>query len=158
MMIIEYPSAANHFLGYHAELILSSFKRITGKILIDEQLSAKDRYRALFNAPFCVLSHNTEEDPVFNYGNRMALEVFEMKWEDFTIMASKHSAEPQNREERKALLARVTENGFIDNYKGVRVSSTGKRFFVEDAVVWNMIDEKGDYCGQGAVLYRWVKL
>jgi pimeloyl-ACP methyl ester carboxylesterase len=149
------PCKENDYFGSHAKLILSSFLRATGKNLIDNKLPEKERFRLLFEAPFCVVSHNTEDDPVFNYGNKTALELFEMNWEDFTNLPSRHSAEPQVREEREKLLARVTQNGFIDDYQGVRISSSGRRFMVEDSIVWNMIDESGVYRGQAAVLYKW---
>lgn len=158
MQKINEPCADNDYLGKHAELILSSLFRLTGRNLVDPELSDKDRYRSLFEAPFGVVSHNTEADPVFNYGNKVALELFEMKWDDFTKLPSRLSAEQQIREEREKLLERVTQYGFIEDYKGVRVSSSGKRFFVEDAIVWNMIDGNGIYRGQAAVLFKWSKL
>lgn len=158
MKEISEPCPENKYLGEHAELILSSLFRMTGRDLVDPALSGKDRYRSLFEAPFGVVSHNTEADPVFNYGNKVALELFEMKWIDFVNLPSRFSAEQQIRGERQQLLARVTEYGFIEDYKGVRISSSGKRFLVEDSTVWNLIDENGTYRGQAAVLYRWSKL
>ena len=155
---VSEPCPENDYLGEQAELILSSFLRMTGRHLVDPGLAGKDRYRTLFEALFCVVSHNTEADPVFNYGNKAALDLFEMNWADFTRLPSRHSAEEQNREEREKLLACVTEYGFIEDYKGVRVSATGKRFLVEDSIVWNMLDENGTYRGQAAVLYKWSKL
>jgi hypothetical protein len=149
------PCLDNDYLGEQAKLILSSLFRMTGRNLIDSGLSDNDRCRALFEAPFCVVSHNTEADPIFNYGNKVALELFEMKWDEFTKLPSRLSAEPHTREEREKLLARVRQYGFIEDYKGVRVSSSGKRFFVEDSIVWNMIDEHGTFRGQAAVLYKW---
>jgi hypothetical protein len=158
MQKFKEPCAGNDYLGEHAELILSSLFRLTGRHLVDPERSSKDRYRSLFEAPFCVVSHNTESDPIFNYGNQVALALFEMQWDDFTRLPSRLSAEKQIREEREKLLERVTQYGFIEDYKGVRVSSSGKRFLVEDAIVWNMIDENGVYCGQAAVLFKWSKL
>jgi hypothetical protein len=158
MQKISEPCADNDYLSEHAELILSSLFRMTGRNLVDPELSDKDRYKSLFEAPFCVVSHNTDADPVFNYGNKVALELFEMKWDDFTKLPSRLSAEQQIREERDELLERVTQHGFIEDYKGVRVSSSGKRFLVEDAIVWNMIDEIGIYRGQAVVLFKWPKL
>jgi hypothetical protein len=155
---ISEPAPENDYLGEHAELILSSLFRMTGRNLVDPGLPDKDRYKALFEALFCVVSHNTEADPIFNYGNKAALELFEISWAEFTRLPSRLSAEQQNREEREKLLARVSEHGFIDDYRGVRVSSSGKRFLVEDAIVWNLIDENGIYRGQAAVLYKWSKL
>ena len=158
MLKISEPCADNDYLGEQAELILSSLFRMTGRNLIDPGLSAKDRYRSLFEAPFCVVSHNAETDPVFNYGNKVALELFEMKWNAFTKLPSRLSAEPHTREEREKLLARVRKDVIIEDYKGVRVSFSGKRFLVEDSIVWNMIDENGAYRGQAAVLYKWSTL
>lgn len=158
MQTFSEPCTENNYLGEHAELILSSLFRLTGRNLIDPELSANDRYRSLFEASFCVVSHNTEADPVFNYANKAALQLFEMKWDEFTSTPSRLSAEQQLREERERLLARVTEQGFIDDYKGVRVSATGRRFLVEDAIVWNLIDENGAYHGQAAALFKWSEL
>jgi len=152
------PCLDNDYLGEQADLILSSLFRMTGRNLVDSGLSEKDRYRSLYEAPFCVVSHNTEADPVFNYGNKAALKLFEMEWADFTKLPSRLSAEPHTREEREKLLARVRTHGYIEDYKGVRVSSTGKRFLVEDSVVWNMMDENGTCRGQAAVLYKWLTL
>ena len=75
-----------------------------------------------------MLSHNTKAEPIFNYANAKALELFELSWEEFITLPSRLSAESVNQEERATLLAQVTAHGFIDNYQGIRISSTGKRF------------------------------
>ena len=158
MQVINKPCLENNYLSEHAELILSSLIRMTGRNLVDPALSDKERYRSLFEAPYCVVSHNAERDPIFNYGNKAALALFEVNWADFINLPSRLSAEQEIREEREQLLARVSEYGFIEDYKGVRISSSGKRFLVEDSIVWNMVDEYGLYRGQAAVLYKWSKL
>lgn len=152
------PSAENNYCGEHAELLLSSFYRLTNKQLIDPSLSQVERYRLLNEAPFCVVSHDTAEVPVFNYGNKIALHMFELSWPEFTQLESRKSAEPSVQSERERLLNRVAEYGFIDDYKGVRISSTGQRFFVEKAIVWNLVDGLGVFRGQAAVLYEWTVL
>jgi hypothetical protein len=152
------PGQKNDYLGEHAELLISSYHRLTGKYLVKKGLSGTEKYRALYDAPYAIVSHGTEDDPVFNYGNRTALTVFQMEWQEFTTLPSRKSAEPQNRAERERLLTRVTQDGFIDDYRGIRISSTGKRFWIEDATVWNLVNEKGVYCGQAAVFHRWEAL
>jgi hypothetical protein len=82
---------------------------------------------ALCRAPFVVLSHGTEPDPLSNGDNLTAQRLFEMTWAQITAMPSRLSAEPLSCEERARLLAAVSERGFIDDYRGVRVSSTRRR-------------------------------
>ena len=149
------PGPDNFYLGAHADLLIYSYRRCTGRDLVNQKQSGNETYRDLFEAPYSVVSHNTEDDPIFNYGNQAALSVFEMDWLEFTNLASRKSAEPLNRRERERLLARVTKLGFIDDYRGVRISSTGKRFRIEDATVWNIIDRAGRHCGQAAVFCKW---
>lgn len=158
MQIINKPSPENCYLCKHAELLISSYHRWTGKDLVKQEQPDNDIYRALYRAPYCIVSHNTADDPIFNYGNQAALNLFEMSWSEFTNMASRKSAEPVNRAERKLLMDRVSRYGFIDDYRGVRISSTGKRFTIENATVWNIVDEKGKYYGQAAVFYKWSEL
>lgn len=134
-------------------LIGESYQRLTGHTLLD-----KAGTEALWNAPRVIVAHGTEVDPVFFYGNRLALEVFEMDFAGFTRLPSRYSAETQTREERACLLERVSRDGFIDAYAGVRVSATGKRFRIEQAVVWNLIDAEGTRHGQAATFDRWEML
>lgn len=141
----------------HTRLIVSSFLRVTGKHLIAPDITV-DLDTALFEAEFCVLSHNDDPDPMFNYGNRAALELFELDWDELISLPSRLSAEPQRREERDRLLMEVAEKGYIDSYQGIRVSSSGKRFMVEKSIVWNLVDELGKFRGQAAVLYEWAAL
>ena len=152
------PCLNNQYLAKHADLLISSYLYWTGKELIKPQSATDNIYQALFNAPFGVVSHNTAHDPIFNYANQSALSLFEMDWLTFTQLASRKSAEAVNQVERNRLMARVTKYGFIDDYQGVRISSTGKRFMIENATVWNIINKKGAYCGQAAVFHQYTEL
>ena len=106
--------------------------------------------RALYQADFAVVSHDTQPDPVFNYANLAAQRVFEMDWETFTQLPSRLSADSTNRDERARLMERVRRDGYIDDYSGVRISATGKRFMISRATVWNVVDIEGRYLGQAA--------
>jgi hypothetical protein len=78
-----------------------------------------------------------------------------MTWQQITSLPSRKSAEPPNRDERARFLEQVSLNGFVSNYSGVRISRNNKRFMIKDAVVWNLLDEKGNYYGQAAVFGNW---
>ncbi len=137
------------------QFLLDSCRRWTGRELIARHGSPEDQAAALFAAPFVVVSHGTEADPILNYGNRIALELWELSWEQFTTTPSRLTAEPVNRAERERMLVQAAARGFIDDYRGVRVSSTGRRFLVEDALVWNVVDGAGQNLGQAATFARW---
>ncbi|MFB2769048.1 MEKHLA domain-containing protein [Pelatocladus sp. BLCC-F211] len=134
----------------HSLRILRSFEYWTGRSLLDVNGSVQEIAQALFAAPFALVSHGTESDPIFNYGNQRALELWELSWQDFTKMPSRKTAEEVVQEERNRLLAETTTKGF-SNYSGIRISSTGKRFDIKDGILWNLLDENDDYCGQAAV-------
>lgn len=138
-----------------SQLLLDSFRHWTGRELMERTGSVENQAQVLFAAPFVVVSHGTEEEPVLNYGNRVALELWEMTWEQLTRTPSRLTAEPTNQAERERMLARATACGFIDDYRGVRISKTGRRFLVEDAIVWNVVDDKNKKRGQAATFSRW---
>lgn len=142
----------------HNQRMLNSFEHWIGRKLLLQEDSPDGMSKALFEAPFAVVSHGTEMDPIFKYGNKKALELFEISWEDFIKMPSRLSAEPVHQDERARFMERVTKNGFVDDYEGVRVSSTGSRFRISNAIVWNVLDEEGNYCGQAAAFGKWEYL
>jgi hypothetical protein len=153
---MDYPNETNHFLLEHALLLKNSYHQLLDKDLIPVTNSNKSFAEQLFNAPFIVVSHNNDSDPVFNYANLKALALFELSWEDLIQLPSRCSVEPVNQAERERLLAIVTNQGYIDHYQGIRISSTGKRFMIKNAVVWNLIDAKGNYKGQAAQFADWA--
>ena len=142
----------------HVQLLLDSFARLLGRELIARNGSAAAQAERLFQVPFVVVSHGTEADPVLNYGNAAALALWEMTWDELTSTPSLHTAEPVHRDERARLLARTREHGFVDDYSGIRIAKTGRRFRIEQAVVWNLTDEAGEHRGQAATFYRWTDL
>jgi hypothetical protein len=135
--------------------LCSSYRCLTGRRLVDLDLDDRETARHLFEAPFVLLSHNADADPILTYGNRMAMDLFELNWDRLTRMPSRLTAEALDREQRARLLAEVANKGYIDHYSGVRVSSSGRRFLIEGAIVWNLIDEQGLYRGQAATFASW---
>ena len=138
-----------------AEILLNSYRHWVGQELLDRSGTALDQARRLFEAPFVVVSHATQADPILNYGNQTALRLWEMPIELFLQTPSRLTAEPVHRDERARLMARTTRDGFVDDYSGIRISSTGKRFFIARATVWNLLDPTGQYVGQAATFSQW---
>src|SRR4051812_42759017 len=150
------PPVATAAAVHRLQLVVSSHQRLTGRPLIDSR--EPDLWAACWAAPRVIVAHDTQADPVFFYGNELALRCFELDFAAFTRLPLRFSAEPLLRAERDALLARVQAQGFIDDYAGVRIAASGRRFRIEQAVVWNVLDEHGERHGQAATFERWQPL
>ena len=145
------PHLNTAFYQQHAINLCYSYQQLLNKPLI--QMSHKGTLiNQLFNAPFALLSHGLEDDPIFNFGNQAALSLFEYNWDTFTQLPSRLSAKPIDQVERQRLLDAVSQHGYIDNYAGIRIAASGREFLIENAVVWNVIDKNGSYCSQAAVI------
>lgn len=142
----------------HSQILCRSFQHWTGKSLIETIDDPLTLSESLFKAPFVIVSHGTQADPIFNYGNLKALELWQMDWEQFTSLPSRYSVESTEISEREALLKKVQTQGFSSDYRGVRISSKGDRFFIENAIIWNLLDEENQLCGQAASFTRWTPI
>ena len=141
-----------------SQILVNSYRQLLSKHLIEPIDSAEELSKALFYAPFAVISHDTQIDPVFNYGNQIALQLWSISWNKLIQTPSRLSAEPINRENRSVMLEQVAAKGYIDNYEGVRISTTGKRFVIKQVTIWNLVDRKGKQCGQAATFSNWTWL
>jgi len=145
------------FLARQTRILCASYQHWTGLQLIDAALDSPQAVQQLFDAPFAVASHDALPDPIFNYANKQALQLFGMTWEEITQVPSRYSAMEMDRVERARMLERVTKHGFIDDYSGVRIGKYGIRFAIHNATVWNLLDENGGYCGQAVLVKKWTK-
>lgn len=139
----------------HSVLMADSYRRATGRELLPAGSDPAALARRLFEAPFVLVSHGVETDPLLNYGNAAALRLWEMTWDQLVGTPSRLTAEAPERAERERLLAAVTAHGFIDNYAGIRISRSGRRFRIERATVWNLVDLNGSRLGQAATFAHW---
>jgi hypothetical protein len=143
------------FVVAQTECLARSLKHWTGRDLLPGVSKPAELAQQVFEAPSVIVSHGTEEDPVLNYGNRAALALWEMSWVELTRTPSRLTAEAPNRGKRAKLLKTVTRLGFIDDYSGVRISKSGRRFRISRATVWNLLAADGSPCGQAAMFDHW---
>lgn len=139
-------------------MLRDSLLGLTGRDLAGPGQSQAEAARRIFHAPYAVLSHNTDPDPILTYANLTCLRLFGLDWDRLVSTPSRYTAAAADREERNRLLQRVGEYGYIDDYTGIRVSTDGRRFSIENATVWNLTDAAGAYRGQAATFNRWVYL
>ena len=149
------PISDLSFLINQTQLILSSYYHWTGKKIWREHKFDDVLAKEIFFAPFALCSSGNQTDPILNYGNQKALELWEMDWNQFTRTPGRYTAETTERKERARFLETVQKQGYIDNYSGIRISASGRRFKIEQATVWNLIDTNGIYKGQAANFSNW---
>jgi len=144
-------------LVQHIQLLCYSFQHWTGTplILTSNDQSSLEVANLLFNADFVVVSHGTQADPILNYGNQKALDLWKMDWQTFISTPSRYTAEPLKRDEREKILAQVKSQGYINNYRGIRIASNGDRFYINQAIIWNVVDQEGKLWGQAATFRDW---
>ena len=140
------------------QYLLDSYAYWIKQELIHRHGTPLEQAERLFNSSFVVASHGVEDDPVLNYGNQAALNLWAMDWEQFTRTPSRLTAESVNREERARMLEKVKIQGYISDYSGIRISSTGKRFLVDPIVIWNIHKPDGTAIGQSATFSAWKYL
>jgi PAS domain S-box-containing protein len=140
---------------WFSELLIGSFEAATGTELIPGDVADAGAAQWLYHAPFAVLAQDDAADPRFVYANLAAQRCFEYGWDEFTGLPSRLSAEEGNRDQRQAFMDTVLERGQVSGYRGLRVSKSGRRFWIEDTTVWNLADRDGALHGQAALVRHW---
>lgn len=131
-----------------------SYRQLTGEDVVEDD-SSGDIGDALYEADDLLLCHDGAADPLFTYANEAAQQVFELGWNEFIGMPSRLSAAPDAQTDRNELISQATESGFFTGYSGVRVSSSGRKFVIQDAVLWRVSDEAGHVLGLACRVPKW---
>jgi PAS domain-containing protein len=140
-------------------LLTENYHRLLGHSLTPEGMTAEQATRWLYEeAPFGILAHNAETDPIFIYGNKAAQRRFEYEWAELITLPSRLSAVEPDRAERQRFLEQVAQHGFSTGYRGVRITKSGKLFRIENATLWQLTDTEGLYRGQAAMLPEMIDL
>jgi len=129
------------------ELLTASYLRLLGTPLVP---SGRDAAWLYHEAPFAVLAHNTDPDPRFIYANKAAQKCFEYSWDELIGLPSRLSAEAPQRAQRQSLLEAVARDGYLRGYRGERIAKSGRRFWIEAGVIWQLRDGDGISRGQAA--------
>jgi PAS domain S-box-containing protein len=102
-----------------------------------------------------VLAHNTKPDPGFIYANKAAQKLFGYDWDEIIGLPSRHLAAVPARDERQRLLDAVARDGYATGYSGIRIAKSGRRFWIEDGVLWQLRTQDGALRGVTATFANW---
>ena len=45
---------------------------------------------------------------------------------------------------------------YAANYRGPRIAKSGRRFWIEDTTVWNLLGSESELLGQAALIRNWA--
>ena len=143
--------------------LLNSHQRAFGRALIAPlpgDATPAQWAQALFAADQVVLAHDGADPagdpgPRLIYANRAALTLWRRRWEAMVGMPSRLTAEPAARAERAQALLQARAQRAITDYCGIRIDSQGRRFRIEGARLFQLVDDQGTPCGQAACFGRW---
>ncbi len=141
--------------AWYVERITTSYEHWTGEPLVRTETSGSALLQRIFQAEFALLAHDTGPDPLINFVNARALQLWEQTWQEFIGMPSRLTAELDQRDDRARVLREVQDHGYSNGYSGIRISRTGRRCRSHQSVVWNVLDDRQERIGQAAMFRQW---
>ena len=132
-----------------------SLENLTGTSLVDRMDGVERLDEVTANERYAVLSHGTQDDPIYNYANRATLLAFQYPEEGFYQLASRNSAPAgATRDDRDALVEEFKAKGYGVFPTAIRQTKTGELFEITDISLSNVYNEQGGRVGQMAVFDR----
>jgi hypothetical protein len=148
---LSLPGENNDYHALFVARVVRSFEQVTGKSLMREAgLDPRALGRSAWSGDFALLTHRGDARAVLNYGNALALRLWEMDWDTFTATPSGDTAPGEASAARDLLMEKVAKDNFVTGYSGERISRRGRRFLIKDVTVWRLLDEKGASFGMAA--------
>lgn len=141
----------------HSLSVIDSYFRATGKPIFPPEANVEiaSAAKSLFEAPFVLVSHGTEEDPIFNYGNANALKVFEADWEALMRTPSRAVAPEEQLAARAALLDGAGQ-GVVELKGLVQQSLKGRMILLKEGISWTLKNLEGETFGQAVLCRDWA--
>jgi PAS domain S-box-containing protein len=130
-----------------AALLARCHLRFVGRPLPGPPAAARWLY---YQAPFGLVVLNADPDPSFVYANRTAQDCGGYDWTELLGMPAQFVTEPTRREDRQRLHDEADENGSVTGRRGVRLTRYGRRFWIEDLTIWNLVNRNDIRLGQAS--------
>ena len=106
---------------------------------------------------YAFLSHGSQEDPIFCYFNKAAMEMFQYDRDEIYKLPSRYSA-PSGaaRQTRQKVIDGTAEEdkGYYYLPPVIRQAKNGDLYEISDILLWNVYDDEGYRLGQAAIYDR----
>jgi hypothetical protein len=101
---------------------------------------------------YAVLSHGTQDDPIFCYSNVAARDAFQYTEDEFYQLPSRYSAPGGgDRQSRQKIMEDANNSNLWIIPHGIRQRKDGSLFEFRDVILWNVYNPQGVRVGQSAV-------
>jgi MEKHLA domain len=132
-----------------------SLLKLTGTSLLDRMEGIDSIHDVHSCSRYAVLSHGTQQDPIYNYFNQGALLTFQWPEDEVYQLPSRYSAPGGKlRDQRDILMERVVQEQAQTFPEAIRQTKTGQPFRLTDVLLWNVFDTEGSRVGQTALFDR----
>jgi hypothetical protein len=118
-----------------------SLKKVTGKSIFDymEEDNVTTPHQIHDNERYAVLSHGTQDDPIYCYFNKAALQQFQWTEEEVYSLPSRYSApDGADRTRRQADVQQALQDDVKELTSIVRQTKQGDLFEMVNVVLWNV--------------------
>ena len=135
------------------DLSSHSLYDLSGKSMYDrmDQIDCATQVHA--TTRYAVLSHGTQEDPIFCYFNSGALQLFQWPESEIYQIPSRYSApEGKLRDDRSSVISKTSQQQFNVIPSAIRQTRNGSLFEMVDVLLWNVYNEDGVRVGQTALV------
>ena len=120
--------------------------QVVQNITTPEQLDQNER--------FGILSHGTQEDPIYNYGNQASLILFDQTLENLCKTPSRYSTVESLMDDREQLIQQINDAGYGTISDAVRTTTKGKLFVIQTIWIWHVYHPDGRRIGLAALYDR----
>ena len=113
-----------------AESLSSSSSSDLQNVTSPEELDQNER--------FGILSHGTQQDPIYNYGNKASLLLFDETLENLCQTPSRYSTVESLMQDREQLIQQIADVGYGTITNALRTTTRGKLFVMETIWIWHV--------------------
>jgi hypothetical protein len=131
-----------------------SLQKLTGKSLLDRMDGVTSIQEVHSCSRYAVLSHGTQQDPIFKYFNDAAFLVFQFSEDEVYKLPSRYSAPGEVRDQRASLVKKVVSEQVKTIPEAIRQMKSGRKIRLKDVLLWNVFDSGGTRVGQTAMFDR----
>lgn len=132
-------------------LINKSYKESFNDTLVPF-LDAHDLVLKLHHAPYPLFAYDGNDSPKYTYMNLAAQRLFKVTQEEVEHLSVTETTAETLRKNLLNFILEVKSKKRYVSYSGLRITTTGEQFRLENAYLWAIYNNQKQYIGQGCMV------